>query len=243
MGVAAGDYSGDGLDDLFVTNSRGQLHAAYESRAVGPFADARPEFSAALGQRSTGWGATWVDLDLDGRLELALANGAIPVTNLVENADRLQVVSTANGDVRPLRVGAVAPRNGRGLAAADFDNDGDLDLAVGSIGGRLQLLRNDGAKGHWLEVELRTLRPRDACDDHAARRHERSCGRRARGAATSRRRIRASTSGSATRVASMSSSSTRATSRSKCATSAPTVSSSSADSDTPSGVGLRSDTG
>ena len=159
MGVAAGDYSGDGLDDLFVTNSRGQLHAAYRSRAVGPFADARPDFSAALGQRSTGWGATWADLDLDGRLELALANGAIPVTNLVENADRLQVVSTANGDVRPLRVGAVAPRNGRGLAAADFDNDGDLDLAVGSIGGRLQLLRNDGAKGHWLEVALPRFSP------------------------------------------------------------------------------------
>ena len=159
MGVAAGDYSGDGLDDLFVTNSRGQLHAAYRSRAVGPFADARPDFSAALGQRSTGWGATWADLDLDGRLELALANGAIPVTNLVENADRLQVVSTANGDVRPLRVGAVAPRNGRGLAAADFDNDGDLDLAVASIGGRLQLLRNGGAKGHWLEVALPRFAP------------------------------------------------------------------------------------
>jgi Na+-translocating ferredoxin:NAD+ oxidoreductase RnfD subunit len=159
MGVAAGDYSGDGLDDLFVTNSRGQLHAAYRSRAVGPFADARPDFSAALGQRSTGWGATWVDLDLDGRLELALANGAIPVTSLVEDAERLQVVSTANGDVRPLRVGAVAPRNGRGLAAADFDNDGDLDLAVGSIGGRLQLLRNDRAGGHWLEVALPRFSP------------------------------------------------------------------------------------
>ena len=159
MGVAAADYSGDGLDDLFVTNSRGQLHAAYESRAVGPFADARPDFSAALGQRSTGWGATWVDLDLDGSLELALANGAIPVTNLAENAERLQVVTTATGDVRPLRVGAVAPRNGRGLAAADFDNDGDLDLALGSIGGRLQLLRNDGATGHWLEVALPRFSP------------------------------------------------------------------------------------
>ena len=103
MGVAAADYSGDGLDDLFVTNSRGQLHAAYRSRAVGPFADVRPDFAAALGQRSTGWGATWVDLDLDGSLELALANGAIPVTSLAENAERLEVVSTANGDVRQLR--------------------------------------------------------------------------------------------------------------------------------------------
>ena len=59
--------------------------------------------------------------------------------------------STAS-EVEPLTAGGVAPRNGRGLAAADYDNDGDLDLAVGSIGGRLQLLRNDGADGHWLEV-------------------------------------------------------------------------------------------
>ena len=57
-----------------------------------PFADARPAFVRALGQRSTGWGATWVDLDLDGSLELALANGAIPVTNLAKDAERLQVV-------------------------------------------------------------------------------------------------------------------------------------------------------
>jgi hypothetical protein len=159
MGVAAADFSGDGLDDLFVTNSRGQLHAAYRSRAAGPFADARPDFASALGQRSTGWGASWVDLDLDGTLELAIANGAIPVTSLVEDAERLQVVTTADGDVTPLDAGDVAPRNGRGLAAADYDNDGDLDLALGSIGGRLQLLRNDGASGHWLEVALDRFAP------------------------------------------------------------------------------------
>ena len=159
MGIAAGDYSGDGLDDLFVTNSRGQLHAAYRSRAAGPFLDARPAFSPALGQRSTGWGATWVDLDLDGSLELALANGAIPVRNLAKDAERLQVVTTSGARVRPLTFGGVASRNGRGLAAADYDNDGDLDLAVGSIGGRLQLLENDGATGHWLEVALPRFSP------------------------------------------------------------------------------------
>ena len=159
MGVAAADYSGDGLDDLFVTNSRGQLHASYRSRLGLPFADARPDFSPALGQRSTGWGATWLDLDLDGTLELAVANGAIPILRLERDAQRLQVVTTAGGRARPLDVGAVAPRNGRGLAAADYDNDGDLDLAVGTIGGRLQLLRNDGAPGHWLEVALPRFAP------------------------------------------------------------------------------------
>ena len=49
--------------------------------------------------------------------------------------------------------------NGRGLAAADYDNDGDLDFAVGSIGGPLVLLRSSGASGHWLEVALKTFSP------------------------------------------------------------------------------------
>ena len=43
----------------------------------------------------------------------------------------------------------------RGLAAADYDNDGDVDLAVGTIGGDLALLRNTGAGGHWLLVVAR----------------------------------------------------------------------------------------
>jgi hypothetical protein len=159
MGIAAGDYSGDGLGDLFVTNSRRQLHAVYESRAGKAFADARPDFAPALGDRFTGWGATWADLDLDGSLELALANGAIPITGLAKDAQALQIVSTDGGEVRALDAGADERRNGRGLAAADYDNDGDLDLAVGTIGGRLQLLRNDGAEGHWLEVSLRRFAP------------------------------------------------------------------------------------
>ena len=151
MGIAAGDWTGDGREDLFVTNSRGQLHAAFASSPSGRFDDARPPFARATGQKSTGWGATLADLDLDGRFELALANGAIPVTDLARDAETLQVVDT-DADVRALAAGRVAARNGRGLAAADYDNDGDLDLAIGSVGGRLQLLRNEGASGHWLLV-------------------------------------------------------------------------------------------
>ena len=161
MGVAAGGFSGDGREDLFVTNSRGQLHAVYRSRAGKPFADARPDFVGSLGRTFTGWGVTWADLDNDGTPELAMANGAIPVTSLAKDAEPVRVLSTDGGHVTPLDVGSVAPRNGRGLAAADFDNDGDLDLAVGSIGGALQLLRNDGGSqaGHWLEVSLSRFVP------------------------------------------------------------------------------------
>ena len=167
MGIAAADYSRDGREDLFVTNSRRQLHAAYRSTRAA-FADARPDFAPALGTEHTGWGVSWVDLDLDTQLDLVLANGAIPVKSLAKDAERLQVLENLTGESRQgefadagaaVGINAVRPSNGRGLAAADYDNDGDLDVAVNSIGGRLILLRNDGAAGHWLEVKLTRFAP------------------------------------------------------------------------------------
>jgi Na+-translocating ferredoxin:NAD+ oxidoreductase RnfD subunit len=152
MGIAVGDYSGDGRDDLFVTNSRDQLQAAFTGHDGGPFTDGRPAFARALGSELTGWGVTMADFDLDGSPELAIANGAIPITSLAKDAGPLRVLSTDGGSIRELDTGAEGRRNGRGLAAADFDNDGDPDLAVGSIGGAVQLYRDDGATGHWLEV-------------------------------------------------------------------------------------------
>ena len=94
------------------------------------------------------------------RSSSAIANGAIPVTNLAKDAQRLRVV-TDRGRLRPAHSTPARDgrRNGRGLAAADYDNDGDLDLAVASVGGALELFRNDGAKGNWLEVALRKPSP------------------------------------------------------------------------------------
>ncbi|MGH3006833.1 MAG: ASPIC/UnbV domain-containing protein, partial [Gaiellaceae bacterium] len=54
---------------------------------------------------------------------------------------------------------AVGPILGRGSATADYDNDGDLDIAVGSIGGALVLLENVGEGGNWLQVELEGFHP------------------------------------------------------------------------------------
>ena len=58
MGIATADYDGNGLADLFVSNSRGQGHAVYRSQpARGPrFVDAREELAATA---ITGWGASW----------------------------------------------------------------------------------------------------------------------------------------------------------------------------------------
>ena len=167
MGIGAGDYSLDGREDLFVTNSRRQLHAAYRSSPAA-FTDARPAFAPALGTDYTGWGVSWVDLDLDTNLDLVLANGAIPVQSPAKDAERIQVLENLTGEGRRgtfadagAAAGADAVRrtNGRGLAAADYDNDGDVDVAVNSVGGRLMLLRNDGARGHWLTVRLDRFAP------------------------------------------------------------------------------------
>jgi Na+-transporting NADH:ubiquinone oxidoreductase subunit NqrB len=162
MGIAADDYSGDGRTDFFVSNSRGQTHAVYRSRSGG-FVDARTAFAAAFGTNLTGWGDAWIDLNNDGHLDLALANGEIPVKNLEKDARPLQVLervpsgfvdasSLVGADKLPLV-------NGRGLAAADFDNDGHVDLAVNSVGGQLMLLRSTGGTGNWLEVRLPRFAP------------------------------------------------------------------------------------
>ena len=164
MGVAAADASGDGRPDLFVTNSHRQLHGVFESDGAGTaFADARPRFAQALDTTLAGWGASWADLDNDGRLDLVFANGAIPVTDLTMDAEPVKVLAEQGGEVVDVSAGvglANGPlANGRGLAAADYDNDGDLDVAVASIGGPLVLLRSSGASGHWLEVELGRFAP------------------------------------------------------------------------------------
>jgi hypothetical protein len=163
MGVAAADASGDGRPDLFVTNSHRQLHGAFRSTGPAAFADARPDFAPALDTTLAGWGASWADLDLDGTLDLALANGAVPVTDLRMDAEPVKVLAERGGKIADVSagvgLGAAPELNGRGLAAADYDNDGDLDLAVASIAGPLVLLRNSGGAGHWLEVDVRPFAP------------------------------------------------------------------------------------
>jgi hypothetical protein len=169
MGIASGDYDGDGRLDLFVTNSRREPHAVLRRSTAqgGPaFRDGRPAFAAA-DANSTGWGASWVDLASDSRPDLVLANGSVPITSLAKDAGQIQVLANAAPGRRAarfanIRVGGLAATarvDGRGLAAADYDNNGTIDVAVGSIGGRLILLRNSGAGGHWLEVALARFAP------------------------------------------------------------------------------------
>ncbi len=164
MGVAVADADGDGRPDLVTTNQLKERHVLV--RNVGTdelaFEDARRQAGVPdLGAGETGWGTAWADVDLDGDPDLLIANGAVPVTDVESDREPLALLENRlvdDGELalldasRAVGLDAVGPLVGRGLAAADYDNDGDVDVAVARIGGPVTLLRNSGAGGHWLTV-------------------------------------------------------------------------------------------
>ncbi len=165
MGIAEGDLNGDGRPDLFVTNSRGQPHAAYESEILKTgetgYRNVTAQIAKSLERTATvGWGDAFVDFGNSGNLDLILANGAIPVTNLKQDTEPLQLLQGLGGGKFTLASGIIDPAGmpkiiGRGLAVADYANDGRMAVAINTIGGPLVLLQDTGPVGHWLEVSLK----------------------------------------------------------------------------------------
>jgi Na+-translocating ferredoxin:NAD+ oxidoreductase RnfD subunit len=164
MGVAV-DGGGSGPLDLLVTNSRHEPSAAFTRTSASKFSSARSDFDPALGANFAGWGDSFVDLSNSGSSDLVLATGGIPVTNLKKDAGPVKVVAPISdrGGTQYGAAKGVAPAglrlNGRGLAAADVDNNGRMEIAVNSIGGKLLLLQPTGKVGHWLDVRLSRFSP------------------------------------------------------------------------------------
>ena len=153
MGPSVGDVDRNGLLDVWIPDmGYGTL---LSQREEGLYTDVTAETSLTLicGQY-TGWGSGLVDFDNDGWLDLFVANG---------NAHHLyteeDVLARNDGRGRYVDVARAAGGYfeqkyvGRGVAFADFDNDGDMDLVVANLDERPRLLRNDSANGnHWLKV-------------------------------------------------------------------------------------------
>jgi enediyne biosynthesis protein E4 len=165
MGVDAGDYNGDGLLDLIVTNFSHDHNTVYENGPAGTFTDR----SYATGIAATagpylGWGVKLVDLDNDGRLDVFIANGHVyPEVDRQGSGTRYhQRKQLFVGDGKRFRHataeaggGLLLEKSSRGAAFGDYDNDGDTDVLVVNMNDSPTLLRNDTAsRNHWITIDL-----------------------------------------------------------------------------------------
>ena len=165
MGVDAGDFDGDGDDDLVMTELTGQGANLYVNDGSGKFRDASASSSlAALSLPFTGWGTGWFDFDNDGWLDLLIVNGTIIAhegrsSPFPYDQPKVLFRNAGNGRFENVtdRAGAAFTLSepGRGAAFGDIDNDGDVDVVVGNDAGRLRLLVNNiGNRNHWLGLRI-----------------------------------------------------------------------------------------
>jgi len=166
MGLAIGDYDENGMLDTFITNFGDQNHGVYlnESGETVLYVNGVDTFGVEdLGVGVTGWGASFFDLDNDTDLDLLIANGQVPIVELSASAEPMQYLERTDGAYsdrsKELGVSNLGALNARGLAVADFDNDGDLDIAVSQIGGPLLILENAGPKQGFVTVSLDRFSP------------------------------------------------------------------------------------
>jgi hypothetical protein len=166
MGIDAADVDGDGLLDVYITHLDLELNRLYHNNGDGTFTD--DTYGSGIGNKAmllSGVAAKFIDYDNDGWPDIVQANGAmVDNVNLYHSLisykePLLMFHNLGNGHFEKssevLGSDFLRPIAGRGLATADFMNDGREGLAVVCRGDYPELLRNDGNNSnHWLEVLL-----------------------------------------------------------------------------------------
>ncbi|PYX29127.1 MAG: CRTAC1 family protein [Acidobacteria bacterium] len=158
MGVDAADFENSGLPGVAITNFDNEMVGLY--RLSGKeFEDiAAPSGVGPASRNSLGFGCAFLDVNLDGWLDFAVANGHIDETvrNIRGNVGYAQppqlFLNQRKGSFRDIGAevggGFEQPKVGRGLAYADFDRDGDVDLLLTTNNGPAYLYRNDQVSGN-----------------------------------------------------------------------------------------------
>jgi hypothetical protein len=164
MGVDAGDYDGDGWLDIIKTNFSDDSSTLYHNNHDGTFTDATLQAGLGGNVQFLGWGALFVDVDNDGWPDIVIVNGhvypEIEGKGLLSSFRERKLIywNEHNGKFKDVSLDAgpaiTKTFNSHGLAAADFLNDGNIELIVNNSHDAPSLLRNDAPQGNWLAVKL-----------------------------------------------------------------------------------------
>jgi enediyne biosynthesis protein E4 len=180
MGVDTADFTNSGHDGVAITNFDNEMTGLYLP-ANNTYQDVAAQSGVGLASKNTlGFGCAFLDANLDGWLDLAVANGHIDETvrNIRGNVGYAQPpqLFLNNGKAKFLDVAAeigegfAQPKVGRGLAYADFDRDGDLDLLLTTNNGPAYLYRNDQLAGNH-SIRFRLIGTKSNRDAIGARVH------------------------------------------------------------------------
>ena len=173
MGADAADYDGEGWLDIVKTSFSDDTATLYHNNHDGTFSDVTAAAGLSKNSKFLGWGTLFLDIDNDGWPDLFMANGHIyPEVDSkgVNNTFRERKIlywNEHNGRFRDISLdsgaGITTPFNSHGVAAADFDNDGAVEILVNNSHDRPSLLKNFGEHGNWILLKLEgTKSNRDA---------------------------------------------------------------------------------
>jgi hypothetical protein len=159
MGVDAADYDGSGRQSLVIGNFSNEMMALYSNEGTGLFIDDAPTSTVGKASLLTlTFACFFFDVDLDGLLDIFAANGHVaddisavqPKVTYAQRPHLFRNLGAKKFEEISARVGQAfqLPVVARGAAYGDFDNDGDLDLAITTNNGPARLLRNDEIARH-----------------------------------------------------------------------------------------------
>ena len=163
MGIAVGDYDGNGFLDIAKTNFSGDRPSLYRNEDGRFFEDVSE--AAGLGRHQLlGWGIAFLDVDEDGWPDLVMANG-----HVYPEIDRSPVGETyrqrtllyrnlGNGRFDDITdsagPGFAVPRPSRGLAVGDIDGDGRPEIVIVNMNDKPALLKNVGPRQNAIAITL-----------------------------------------------------------------------------------------